>query len=179
MNYRIEDIPAEGIELEGEQDEQWLSGLFPPQEKPEFSFVSPLRYRLHLSRSGLLILVKGSLHLTVELACSRCLDLVSLPLAPEFSCLLRPGAPGKPAQERELKREELDIEFYCGEVVDLGLIIQNQIVLSVPFRALCREDCQGLCPHCGVNRNKETCQCAEQEGGASKFSVLKDYFKNN
>lgn len=179
MNYRIEDIPAEGIALEGEQDEQWLSNLFPPQENVEFSFVSPLRYRFHLSRAGSLVLVKGSLHLTVQLACSRCLELVSFPLAPEFSFSLRPGGPGKPAEERELKREELDTEFYRGDSVDLGLIIQNQIVLSVPFRALCREDCRGLCPQCGANRNKETCQCVEQAAWSSKFSVLKDYFKNH
>lgn len=178
MNYRIEDIPAEGINLEGSHDQLWLTTLFPSEEKLEFSFVSPLRYRLQLSRAGALVLVKGWLQVTVELACSRCLEQFSFSVAPEFSCSLRPGIPGRPAQERELKREELDTEFYSGDSVDLGLIIQNQIVLSVPFRALCREDCRGLCPQCGANRNKETCQCVDQTAGLSQFSVLKDYFKN-
>jgi uncharacterized protein len=179
LNYRIEDIPAEGLTIDGEQNEQWLSGLFSTQEKVEFSFISPLRYQVYLSRSGSLVLVKGALHLTIQLACSRCLEPFPFALAPEFSFSLRPGVPGKPGQERELMREELDTDFYHGDVVDLGLILQNQIMLSVPFRALCGEDCRGLCPRCGTNRNKETCQCGEQEGGSSKFSVLKDFFKNN
>ena len=38
-------------------------------------------------------------------------------------------------------------------------VAKEQVLLSLPMRAVCREDCKGLCPHCGINRNRETCDC--------------------
>jgi len=77
----------------------------------------------------------------------------------------------------ELQKEDLDKEFYDGEVIDLDAIIQHQIILAIPFYPLCREDCKGLCPHCGINKNQETCQCSDKEFIDPRLSGLKDFFK--
>ena len=44
-------------------------------------------------------------------------------------------------------------------MIDLGEVMREQFYLALPMKPLCREDCQGLCPVCGINRNRETCTC--------------------
>jgi uncharacterized protein len=77
----------------------------------------------------------------------------------------------------ELQREDLDMEFYDGEAIDLGQIIQKQVILTIPFNPLCQENCKGLCPHCGTNKNKETCECSEEKIVDPRLEVLKNFFK--
>ena len=60
----------------------------------------------------------------------------------------------------ELEEEDLDLSFYEGEEIDLSPLVQEQIILALPTRPLCRESCKGLCPQCGVNLNVQTCTCA-------------------
>ncbi|HVV87748.1 MAG TPA: DUF177 domain-containing protein [Kofleriaceae bacterium] len=59
----------------------------------------------------------------------------------------------------ELATDDLDVFGYTGEVVDLEPLVREQFILAVPFAPLCKEDCAGLCPQCGVDRNVETCAC--------------------
>ena len=65
--------------------------------------------------------------------------------------------------ERQLSEDDLALSFYSGEEIDLAPLFTEQVILTLPTRALCREDCKGLCPRCGVNRNHETCECVERE----------------
>ena len=51
------------------------------------------------------------------------------------------------------------VAYYDGDRLDLGEMIREQLFLSVPLKRLCREDCRGLCPTCGVNRNRTPCDC--------------------
>jgi uncharacterized metal-binding protein YceD (DUF177 family) len=59
----------------------------------------------------------------------------------------------------ELTDDDLDLYGYDGEEIDLTPLFRDQVVLAVPFAPLCSEDCKGLCPQCGVDRNLETCDC--------------------
>lgn len=59
----------------------------------------------------------------------------------------------------ELAEDDLDLYGYEDEEVDLTPLFRDQVVLAVPFAPLCREDCKGLCPQCGADRNQETCDC--------------------
>ena len=56
-----------------------------------------------------------------------------------------------------------DDEAYpiVDDVLDLGPMVRDAIVLELPLAPLCREDCRGLCPSCGCDRNEETCGCEE------------------
>jgi len=177
LNYRIEDIPPEGLSVSGERGGDWLQNLFQGQGELELTWLSPVSYDIRLSRSGPRILVEGSISLTVQLACSRCLEHANCAMSPEFSFLLSPALGQKLAPEVELQREDLDIEFYTADAIDIGQIIRNQIILTLPFSPLCREDCKGLCPHCGVNKNQGTCGCSEEGMINPKLAILKDFFK--
>ena len=179
LNYRIEDISKEGILIQEERDVDWLKGLVPDQTRSEVNFIAPISYTLDLSRSDSLVIVAGRISVKVELSCSRCLERFILSLNPEFNISLSPAQfKGLPA-EMELQKEDLDKEFYDGEVIDLDAIIQHQLILALPFYPLCREDCKGLCSHCGVNKNQETCQCSDKEFVDPRLAGLKDFFKNN
>lgn len=59
----------------------------------------------------------------------------------------------------ELAEDDLDVFPYEGDVVDLEPLIREQFILAVPFAPLCKDDCKGLCPMCGIDRNIDTCQC--------------------
>ena len=105
------------------------------------------------------IRVTGEFHTTVLSACDRCLTDVTRDVGAEFDVLNRPQSENTGADEHELKEGETEIGFYQGEAITLEDVLKEQILLAVPLKSLCREDCKGLCPQCGRNRNNEECQC--------------------
>jgi uncharacterized protein len=78
----------------------------------------------------------------------------------DFDLFYQPHAAGHPITgEIELKEKDTEVSFFWGDGIEVGDILREQILLSLPMKPICREDCQGLCPHCGKNRNLETCDC--------------------
>jgi uncharacterized protein len=77
------------------------------------------------------------------------------------------------AADRELSADDLALSFYEGEEIDLSPLFTEQAILTLPTRALCGEECRGLCPECGANRNHETCTCGEPEPD-QRFAVLRN-----
>jgi len=91
------------------------------------------------------------------------LDTFSSPLDSEYKASLKPKPKIPSEEEKESKGDDLETEFYEGEEIDLTPLIQDQILLALPPKAVCREDCRGLCQRCGQNLNRGTCQCADQK----------------
>jgi len=159
MQFRLEDIPQEGLEATFSQGENWLDERLQGEERT-FRFISPIAVHLDLSKLGKTIMVKSRVQAKVEWPCARCLQIFPLDLTSEYSTILKPK-PGFSLQgEVELTREEVETEFYEGEEIDLNSLVQDQVLLALPQKALCREECRGLCPRCGKNLNREVCQCA-------------------
>jgi uncharacterized protein len=104
------------------------------------------------------IRLRGGLATSVELGCARCLEPVQQELAREFELLYRPW--GADAGRDELSVTEAEIGYYQGDGVLLEDVLREQVLLAVPLKVTCREDCRGLCPHCGKNLNQEQCSCA-------------------
>jgi uncharacterized protein len=71
----------------------------------------------------------------------------------------------------EIAADDLDVFPYDGEIVDLEPLIREHFVLAVPYAPLCRDDCKGLCPQCGVDRNVEACACEPPPD--PRFAALK------
>jgi uncharacterized protein len=63
--------------------------------------------------------------------------------------------------EGDDEREDLEYSVYDGEEIDLTPFIREQMLLALPTRPLCSDDCRGLCPRCGANRNERDCGCRE------------------
>jgi uncharacterized protein len=108
------------------------------------------------------IRVVGRYSGTVEARCARCLEPVVLPLAASFDLLYRPAVTLEAAEDVAIGAADTDIGFFQGKGLPLTDVLREQVLLAVPLRALCREDCKGLCPQCGQNRNRADCQCVER-----------------
>jgi uncharacterized protein len=103
-------------------------------------------------------------HVTV--ACSRCVSPVRLAIDDAVRLTFMPAAeiptddePADDGEGAQLVDEDLDTFPFDGERIDLEPFLREELVLAVPFAPLCKEDCKGLCPQCGVDRNVETCKC--------------------
>ena len=94
-------------------------------------------------------------------ACDRCLTPIALALEGEVRLLLVANAPQPTEEEVELTAEDLELLLLEGVEFDPEEVLIEQLQLNVPMRAVCKEDCNGLCPDCGINRNYEGCRCDE------------------
>jgi uncharacterized protein len=96
-----------------------------------------------------------------EVLCARCLEPVEHPLSGQFDLLFRPIGADSDASEHSISTSETEIGYYQRDGVLLEDVLREQVLLSLPAKTLCREDCKGLCPHCGRQLNSETCACGE------------------
>lgn len=101
----------------------------------------------------------GRVQTTLELPCSRCLEPFPWPVDSSFDLRYQPHALNAGEGEREIEEDDLTTAFYENETIDLGQLMREQFYLSLPMKPLCSDDCKGLCPTCGTNLNKSTCDC--------------------
>jgi uncharacterized protein len=59
----------------------------------------------------------------------------------------------------EVAEGDLDLFPFDGDKIDLEPLMREQFVLAIPYAPLCKEDCKGLCPQCGIDRNTASCTC--------------------
>jgi uncharacterized protein len=134
------------------------AGLCPAEEGDTFH-VSLVLERLH---GG--IRVHGTVKGTVTMECSRCLErfgqTVNLNID-EVYRLQEGPAPIRPPASSEVVEDDSYV-VYEG-ILDLNAALSDAIMLSVPMKPLCRQDCKGLCASCGGNLNVEDCDCVTEE----------------
>ena len=116
--------------------------------------------------------LQGNIKADVEILCDRCLAASQMPLEVEFDMGFIPQeVEAVKAENVELQAEDLVIAAYEGEAVDLDEVVREQILLALPSRHLCSEDCKGLCQECGANLNAGQCTC-EQADVDPRWSAL-------
>jgi uncharacterized metal-binding protein YceD (DUF177 family) len=130
--------------------------------------VRHLRGTLNLTRTPQGILVQGTLTGDVAGECSRCLDAMPITLRGRVDELYY--YPPAAAPEPELAIPD-DLNL------DLAPVIRDDLLLSLPIQALCRPDCKGLCPTCGINLNRERCDCATDDIDP-RLAKLRDLLKD-
>jgi uncharacterized protein len=119
------------------------------------------------------IRLNGELSTSVELACARCLEPVVQNVKRDFDLLYRPLGVDAGREEAPVSGAEAEISYYEGEGLLLEDVLREQVLLAVPLKAVCRQDCKGLCPQCGTNLNVTQCSCAEPVED-QRWSALKD-----
>ena len=97
-----------------------------------------------------------------ELLCARCVEPVTQTLAGDFDLIFRPGGVDNSPGEHAITEDETEIGYYEDSGLLLEDAVREQVLLALPGRTLCQEDCMGLCPQCGANRNLAPCKCVEQ-----------------
>jgi uncharacterized protein len=119
------------------------------------------------------IRVNGELSTALELTCARCLEPVIQDVKRDFDLLYRPLGADAGREELSVTGAEAEVSYYQGEGLLLEDVVREQVLLAVPLKVICREDCKGLCPHCGTNLNLEQCSCAEPMEDP-RWAALKD-----
>jgi uncharacterized protein len=141
----------------------------PPFEH-ELGLVTPVEGFAHLMRTQEGIALRADLHTTMQVECSRCLEPVNQDLQLHLEEIFRPaynvltGAPMDAGDDEALQIDE-------HHVLDLTETVRQYLLTLIPVSVLCRPDCKGLCPTCGVNRNLETCSC-DDEPVSGPFAAL-------
>jgi len=119
------------------------------------------------------IRLRGRLSTGLELQCARCLEPVRQDIQRDFELLYRPLGADAGKDELSVTDAEAEIGYYQGEGLLLEDVLREQVLLALPLKVTCREDCKGLCPECGKNLNQEQCSCS-REVEDPRWAALKD-----
>lgn len=175
MRIRIDDIKDEGFTLEFVEESASFPGLQEICADGDFEFVAPIRTRLRAFQVRGMIEVEGKVETLLRQSCSRCLEEYEEKLCASFSLTYvteMPEVTDDSGDEIEISAEEMGLIHFEGEEIDLRAAIQEQIVMALPLRPLCRQECKGLCPQCGANLNEADCGCGATDFNI-KFAALK------
>src|SRR5437868_6985431 len=107
--------------------------------------------------------LRGKITARAEVDCDRCLKSVEAPVETEFDVTYVPSEDYRSNEAAELQEEDLSLSVFDGETINIDELVREQILLALPSRALCGEECKGLCPDCGADRNVNPCDCQSKE----------------
>ena len=116
---------------------------------------APVHLSVQLEKGATAIYVRNRIDTVGRFTCDRCLEEFSLPLQDEGRVIFSSDADLVTAGDEELRAYDPE-----AHEIDLSEDIRDLLVLAIPAKLLCREDCQGLCAGCGANLNTESCRCA-------------------
>ena len=169
----LNEIPQDGLSLSCDVGVEELT-LGPDDVR----IPGGLAVALNAISAGTTVHVTGTLRGTARRQCVRCLndydEALWLPIVGEYhrDTDHKPRAPGRDRSEQPGEDAGDDTYVYTGEVIELGEMLREQVLLATPMQPLCREACPGLCPVCGQDLNERRCECREQEI-PSPFNVLR------
>lgn len=170
MKIPLVDILAIPTELDYAQPVEQLNATLQQGGREEYEFTRPLDVHVAFYRAQLDLFFDGSVSGTATSNCARCLEAVPVEVRQDFSITLTPETRLK--GEIELGAADLTQSFYSGTEVDLTPLMYEQVLLALPTRSLCAEECRGLCPHCGANLNHGQCACTVERGDP-RLAVLR------
>ncbi len=131
-----------------------------------------------LTRSEAIFQLRGALQGTLESVCDRCLIRFDRPVETELELDFTIGdgesrGSEDPPAESETDGDEPVLRLPAGTaVLDLTETLREAVLLDFPIKNVCREECRGLCPRCGANRNQEPCNC-DPAAGDSRWDALR------
>ncbi len=143
-------------------------------EQPECSLVKDVEVTGILSKCGNDIYLSGKIKTELKLQCSRCLESFHFPVESEIKSHFVPSEePGTEHPEVELSASDIEIEYYNQDRIDINESVHDQILLTLPFVAVCQKGCRGLCTVCGNNLNKGSCGCDPDGPVDPRLEVLR------
>jgi uncharacterized protein len=144
----------------------------------EYAVAAPVHLVMDVHKDGEAYRVTGRVQTRLRLECGRCLEPFEIPFDNPFELRYVPEPPaGAEGEEREVDEDDLTTAYYREDAIDLGALMHEQFVLALPMKPLCSEACKGLCPSCGTNLNKGTCEC-KPAWTDSRLAALKGLVKS-
>lgn len=135
-------------------------------------FLDDIDYHIEFKREGGQIKAKGRIFTVVSLRCVYCLDNFEMKVDSKFDIVLFPISQVR-LNNVALNSDDMEYIFYDGERIDLLKILMEQVNLFIPFNPVCKLDCKGICPNCGINLNHESCNCDKPTTNEMNFIFSK------
>jgi uncharacterized protein len=105
------------------------------------------------------IRLRGDIEANGVAVCDRCLEPITVPLSGPFRVSYEPRENEPIEDEVEISEKDAEVSYYEGDGLNLADVVREQVLLALPMQKLCRPECQGICPNCGINRNESSCDC--------------------
>lgn len=166
---QISKVPQGGLDLD-ELISGGSLGLESKDPAPEdVRLPEGVSLKAHVERGeGASVHVRGHLKAKVLQLCARCLGEAPSVVDQELDLFFLPESELRSDLDDEegveLQDRDLVVSYYANDFLDLSAIVREQILLAQPMKRLCREDCRGVCPQCGADRNETSCACSASEG---------------
>jgi len=135
--------------------------LNPVDERVKLTAPATVNAKIRLAGND--VFVNGHVDTRAQVECDRCLKPIELPVNTDFELEYITGSEYESSALAELTEAEMSVAVFDGDALDVDEIVKEQILLGVPTRMLCREDCKGFCPKCGADRNTGECNCETKE----------------
>lgn len=150
---RLKDVPSYGLNLEIADQEIWTSSI--EEYGLPYRIIEEFSSKIKILVDNDICIIKGYIKGALSIPCDRCAEDATIEIYEEFKTIEEPQ-----------KKDVLDVSFIVekdGEIyLDLRGILWERLMLNVPVKILCLEDCKGLCAHCGTNLNMDSCNCKNQ-----------------
>ena len=175
MFIRVNDITDMARRLTAMEQVDEHPTLVELQEEGLCTFLAPIALDFTAVREYDHIRVEGIVSTRVRLDCSRCLTPYETGVSSSFTIFYtRASAQLRQDEEVELGERELVSATYDGDEIDLSSEIAEHVIMELPLKPLCRDECRGLCGSCGVDLNVAECHCTKGTTSLA-FSALKDF----
>ena len=164
MKISVDEIPQSPKEIKFSESVEELNEIYRRSKNRDFGFPPLLEVELTYYRSGSELFFSGSFYGRFTGCCGRCLEDYSFTLSQGFDFVLTPVPARSERGAEELHPGELGLSYYSGDEINLTPLIMEQVMLALPTRPLCSDECRGLCGGCGANLNTEPCVCSTATG---------------
>lgn len=128
----------------------------------DLDFVGPVRVHLKLGNAGTRLVLHGELQGSVTMPCARCAESCVQPVVAEIDEEFLPAGSPEITPEQQHPWSDLNVFDEEDNFIDITEILRQNSLAALPIQPLCREDCRGLCPICGENRNRQSCECKDE-----------------
>jgi len=142
----------------------------------DLKVIGPIDGHVRIRRTNQGLLVDGWVDLTLELTCTRCLNIFEQSMHVTFMEQFHPTVDIVTGLTLPPIEEEEAFPIDDHHLIDLTEAIRQQVLLALPIATLCREDCAGLCSQCGHDLNLGPCDCQPEVD--TRFSVLEKLLQN-
>ncbi|MCF8085292.1 MAG: DUF177 domain-containing protein [Desulfohalobiaceae bacterium] len=163
----LKDLPPAGEDYCVQEQAVWNDPI--AEFGLPYTIAEAIQAKVHVSPQDKGYLINGDLSGKIEMPCDRCAEAAGFVLAAHFSIF----------EESDPSLSEADLlgpRFLWMEnnvwFLDLAGVLWEQMVLNLPFKHVCAEECQGVCPGCGTNLNLGPCDCQAEEGDP-RLAVLR------
>ncbi len=171
MRLRLEDITAEAKDIAFVEPEMEINRVLAQGPVHEYRVEGPIAVNLSFYRAGTDLFFSGRLKAQTVATCARCAEDFRGSSDRPFRLVMAPKSMGMDT-DAGLRADDLEFSLYEGDEIDLAPLVREQLLLALPTRPLCKDDCRGLCPHCGINLNRGECKC-EASHPDPRFAVLR------